>query len=236
MIFDIDSSNSVQTFVKAITEGWFDIDSLYAEIKAESFTNSPNFWNITENLMNVVSSHLNHEAQEFLNIFVQKCRTHNARIMGYHCTRHSDKNVFLKNGILPLSEEIIKFPKNQKTEKADRMLEYRLTRGPGPYFFLSYTNAKDPNNYFCQKGSEILMACNGQQQSDISSESIPLIIHCAIPFSILPDHTYYMFCILRAYFIFIDPEDDSENLFEGYSIDLKGKPLGPQYIVKIEEL
>ena len=32
-----------------------------------------------------------------------------------------------------------------------------------------------------------------------------------------------------------DPEDGLGNLFEGYSIDLKGNKLGPEHIVQIEE-
>ena len=67
-----------------------------------------------------------------------------------------------------------------------------------------------------------------------SEESIPLIIHCAIPFEILPNKNYYTFCILRAYFNFLDPEDDTEDFFEAYSIDLNGNALDPQYIVRIE--
>ena len=43
------------------------------------------------------------------------------------------------------------------------------------------------------------------------------------------------FCILKAFFNFIDPDDDSNNLFEGYSIDLKGNKLDTEHIVRIEE-
>lgn len=222
MIIDIDSSDSVQSFVKKITKDWFDIDSLYAELKAGSFTDSSNFWNITDDLINVVANHIDQSPQDFLNKFTKKCSAHDARIMGYHCTRHGDKDVFIKNGILPLSEETIKLQKDQKTPEAEQLQRYRTTAGSGPYFFLSYQNAKYPDNHYCQHGPEILLGCNGQQQNNISSESIPLIIHCAIPFFILPDPKYYVFCILRAYFIYIDSEDDSGNLFKDYSIDLKG--------------
>lgn len=236
MILDIDSSDSVRIFVEKITRDWFVIDNLYAEIKAESLTNFSNFWYIADDLIKVVASHLNQSSQDFLNIFEEKCLKHDARIMGYHCTRHSDKNVFIRKGILPLSEETIKFAKEQRTKEEEDLQRYRTTTGAGPCFFLSYQSAKDPNNPFCQHGPEVLLGCNGQQQNNISSESVPLIIHCAIPLSIFPDPKYYVFCILRAYFIFIDPEDDSGNLFEGYSIDLKGEALAQQHIVRIEEL
>ena len=126
--------------------------------------------------------------------------------------------------------------KIKKTKEAEELKKYRATTGAGPCFFLSYQDAKNPNHPYCQRGPEVLLGCKGKQQNNISSESIPLIIHCAIPFSILPDFKYYVFCILRAYFIFIDPEDDSGNLFEGYSIDLMGKALDQQHIVKVEEL
>lgn len=236
MIIDIDNSESARSFIKKITKDWFDIDTLYAEIKAESFTNSSNFWNITDDLISVIANHLKQVPQDFLNIFEERCSTCDAKIMGYHCTRHSGKKVFFEKGILPLSEETIKFPKNQKTAEAADLQRYRTTTGPGPYFFLSYKSAKTPNNHFCQHGPEVLLGCNGQQLDNISSESVPLIIHCAIPFTVLPDLNYYIFCILRAYFNFIDSEDDSTNLFDGWSIDLKGKNLKPKHIIKIEEL
>jgi hypothetical protein len=70
----------------------------------------------------------------------------------------------------------------------------------------------------------------------IAEKLRPLIIHCAIPFSILPVDNYYIFCMLRGYFLFIDLDDDSANLFEGYSIDLCGSSLDPKYILKIEEI
>ena len=96
MIIDIDNSESVQPFVKKITKDWFDIDTLYAEIKAESVTNSPKFWGETDYFMDVVATHLNQTPMEFLRIFEHKCSIHDAKIMGYHCTRHSDKNAFLE--------------------------------------------------------------------------------------------------------------------------------------------
>ena len=68
-------------------------------------------------------------------------------------------------------------------------------------------------------------------------QSFPLLIHCAIPYSIIPDPEGYLaFCILSAYFNFIDPTDESNLSFEGYSIDLKGTILDPCHIVRIEEI
>ena len=42
--------------------------------------------------------------------------------------------------------------------------------------------------------------------------------------------------MLKAYFLYIDPEDESDNPFEGSSIDLCGSPLDPKYILQIEEV
>jgi len=100
---------------------------------------------------------------------------------------------------------------------------------------LSYKSAKDPNHNFFN-GPEILLAVAGHQPSNNSKKSLPLIIHCEIPFFILPNKDYYTFCTLMAYFNLLDPENDTENYFKGYSIDLKGMALDPKHIVKIEEI
>lgn len=236
MIFNIDSPDSVQFFVKQITQDWFDVNNLYSEIKEESLTSNSEFWKIPGKFINIISKHLGYSSNEFLEIFGKKCLTHNAEIMGFHCTRHSDKNAFLKKGILPLSDETIKFSEEQHSENAEQFLTYRTNKSPGPFLFLSYLSALDTNNTFCKKGAEILLACRGRQTGNIRSESQPLIIHCTIPFSLLPNKDFYVFCILVAYFNFLDPEDNTRNLFDGYSIDLKGNSLDPKFILKIEQI
>jgi hypothetical protein len=100
---------------------------------------------------------------------------------------------------------------------------------------LSYKSAKDPNNHYF-KGPEILLGVAGHQPDNDPKRSIPLIVHCEIPFSILIEGNYYIFCALKAYLNFLDPEDESVNLFYGASIDLKGMSLDPKYIVEIEEV
>ena len=236
MILDIDNSNSVQSFVIKITANWFDIDSMYYALKSDSQTNWGDFWNITDYMIEIASNYLDCVSRDFLTIWEQKCLDHDAMLMGYHCTRHSNKSVFTDNGILPLSEKTIAISSVKKNIKVKEAWEYRSKIGVGPYFFLSYKAAKNPDNYFCRNGPEILLTCAGHQPTNISEKSIPLIMHCAIPFSILPNKKYYTFCILRAYFNLLDPEDDSGNLFESYSIDLNGMALKPQHIVRIEEI
>jgi len=237
MIIDIDDSRSVQSFVAQVTEGWFNPEKVYFDLKASGNTDSTDFWcgNPTH-LLSDVSASLNQTAEEFLILWNQKCITHDAKIMGYHCTRHSDKKVFTEKGILPLSDETIEiFQDGNLTVKAKRMWEYRSKKKPGPYFMLSYKWAKNPGNRFCVDGPEILLACAGDQVNGDKSRSIPLIIHCAIPYAILQEKDYFVFCILRSYFNFLDPKDDLTNLFEDYSIDLRGNALDPQYVVMTEE-
>ncbi len=235
MIIDIDISSSVRSFVSMITSDWFDIDDMYNDLKSESQTNWTNFWKIDYCMIDIISNWLGFTSEEFLKNWEKKCEEHDAMFMCYHCTRHSNKEVFIRNGILPLSEEIIKLSQNQKRPDAEEIWSYRSMRGPGPYFFLSYNSAKNPDNHFF-RGPEILLALNGHQPTSNLEKSIPLIIHCKIPFLILPKKNYYTYCILKAYFNFLDPEDDTENLFEGDSIDLNGNSLDPQYIVRIEEI
>ena len=234
MIVDIDNSESVQTFVKKVTQNWFDPDKMYFALVANGKI-SGDFWHITDDLLDRISEYLGQTQEEFLNIWDLKCSTYSVKIMGYHCTRHSNKNIYSEKGILPLSAETIKINDAQSIE-AKGMWEYRSQPTPGPFFLLSYEFAKNPNNGFCSHGAEILTGCKGHHIDSNPVESVPLIIHCAIPYLLLPDpdKNYYAFTILKAYFNFIDP-DDSNNLFEGYSIDLKGDKLDPEHIVQIEE-
>ena len=235
MILDIDNSESVQTFVKKVTEGWFNPATMYTDLKVSGKTNSLHFWDITDHMVDIISKYLNQTSEEFMNIWNQKCSKNSAKIMGYHCTRHSNKMVFVKNGIVPLSKNTIEINENQNVE-AEEMWEYRSKKDLGPCFLLSYKFAKRQNNSFCIHGPEILLACVGQQTNVDSTKSIPLIIHCEIPYSILHEKHYFVFCILRAYFNIIDLEPEENLNFDGYSIDLKGTILDPQYIVKVEEL
>ncbi len=235
MILDIDNSASVQAFVRKVTQQWFDPDKLYFDLKDCEETNSLDFWHETDHMVDIISKYLNLTSEKFLNIWDQKCLTNGAMVMGYHGTRHSDKMVFMKNGIVPLSENTIEINENQKVE-AEEMWECRSKKTPSPWFLLSYKFAKSQNNSFCRHGPEILLACAGQQTNVDSTKSIPLIIHCEIPYSILHERHYFVFCALSAYFNFIDPDPESDLSFDGYSIDLNGTTLDPQYIVKVEEL
>jgi hypothetical protein len=230
MIIDIDDSISVQDAVGRISEDWFNPEEIYSVLKNNGKTYSSEFWGVTAHLLADVSGALGLTSEQFLFEWNQRCIRHDAKIMGYHCTRHSNKQVFTEKGILPLSEETIKLSdETNQTPKEKSMWEYRSQQTPGPWFLLSYKCAKSPN-HFCRKGPEILLACPGHP-----AMSVPLIVHCAIPYSILSEKDYFAFCILRAYFNFLDPEGDLTNWFEGYSIDLKGKALGPQYVVRIED-
>ena len=235
MILDIDNLSLVQNFVKKLTEGWFDIDNMYHELKAGSQTNWTEFWNITDSMINTVSDYLKCSSEYFVSQWNKKCSLHGAMVKGYHCTRHSNKSVFLEKGILPLSEKTVNPLKNQKQLDASKIWNYRSTVGAGPYLCLSYKSAKDPNNHFFN-GPEILLGLIGNQPGINHEKSIPLILHCEIPFSILTNKKFYIFCALKAYLNFLDPEDGTEDLFEGASIDLNGNPLAPKYIVRIEEI
>ena len=236
MNINIDDSKSVQTIVDKISEHWFDPKGVYFQLKANGKTNSPDFWDITKRMLADVSESLGQTPEQFLDTWNNRCVIHSVKIMGYHCTRHSNKEVFAEKGILPLSDETIKIFEDKNKVEAIRMWEYRKQRSPGPFLLLSYRDARNPNNHFLTKGPEILLACTGYQVNADTSKSVPLIIHCAIPYSILPDKDYYVYCVLKAYFNFLDPEDDSNNLFEGYSIDLKGNGLDPRYVARIEEI
>ena len=236
MIIDIDNSKSVTHAVKVITKDWIDIDSAYLKIQSDNTVGLGNFWNITDEMICIISEKISCPSERFQNIFSKRLVGLKYQIMGYHCTRHNNKISFIENGILPLSKGTIKFSEKQDSEHAENILKYRFNKGTGPYFFLSYNSAKDPINHYCNFGAEILLGCNGKQLNSEISEAKPMIIHCSIPFSILPDHKYYIFCLLRAYFNFIDPIEETENLFSDYAIDLKNKTLSPKHINRIEEL
>lgn len=235
MILDIDNSESVKYFVNKIAENWFNPEKMYFDLKANGKTASSNFWGITKYLLNIVSEYLNQTSDEFLSIWNHKCLAYGAKIMGYHCTRQNDEKVFAEKGILPLSDETIKIDENLNNNiEAKEMWESRSQRNPGPYFYLRYKDAKNPNNPFCNYGPEILLACSGHQPNVDSVSSIPLILHCAIPYPYLQEKDYFAFCILRAYFNSKDPDD--ELYFNDYSIDLKGRMLEPKHILNYEKI
>jgi len=236
MIIDIDNANSVVAAVKIITKDWIDIDLIYQKIQSDNIVGIGNFWNITDEMIRIISEKISCSSEQFQDNFSHRLVNQKFQIMGYHCTRYSNKISFIEKGILPLSKGTIQFPEKQNSESAENNLEYRLNEGSGPYFCLSYNSAKDPDNHYCNFGAEVLLGCHGKQPNNEISESKPMIIHCAIPFSILPEHQHYIFCLLRAYFNFIDPTDESENLFSDYAIDLKNRPLSPKHIIRIEEL
>ncbi len=237
MIIDIDNSESIQAAVNQVSEGWFDPVEMYSSLKDNGKTNSSEFWGVATQMLADVSGFLGLTSAQFLYEWDKRNIDNNTKFMGYHCTRHSDKRVFIEKGILPLSEETIKLSQEKhQTEQGKRLWEYRYQRSPGPWFLLSYKSAKSPENHFCLKGPEILLGCVGFHVDVDPAKSVPLVIHCTIPYSFLSEKDYFAFCVLRAYFNFLDPEDDVNNLFDGYSIDLKGKILAPLHIVRIEDI
>jgi hypothetical protein len=254
------------------TKEWFDAYNLYNEISLAGKTKSSNFWYDSNELLRSVTGYLHIDLDKFLKEWSNRCLTNKLKIMGYHCTRQNNKDIFYSKGILPLSDEVIgiflstvvsEFQMPSITERQideivqsiteDSLWKYRSGIGVGPYLFLSYTDSKKPDNDFNNNGSEItwlfidyfLKYCRLHSidpgfpdrftfREAISQKLIPFIIHCEIPFSMICHKDYLTFCILRAFFNFIDPEDIS--IFEGCSIDMRGKTLEPKYIVLIEQL
>jgi len=237
MIINIDDQESVQAAMGQISKDWFEPVEMYDDLKITGKTDSPDFWFIAEHMLADVSGFLGWTSVQFLKEWDQRCSDNDAKFMGYHCTRYSNKRVFLEKGILPLSEETVRLSDDGiQTAEGRSAWEYRSQRSPGPWFLLSYKCSKKPDNHFCLNGAEILLGCVGHQVGVDPAKSVPLIIHCAIPCSFLSEKDYFAFCVLRAYFNFLDPEDDSADLFDGYSIDLRGKALDPRHIVGIEEV
>jgi hypothetical protein len=236
MTINIDHRETVQAAMEQVSKGWFNPVEMYANLKSAGKTGTSGFWGITSHMLADVSRFLGWTSSQFLNEWDRICIGIDTKFMGFHCTRHSDKQVFLEKGILPLSEETVKVSgDSSQTAQGKNMWEYRYQRSPGPWFLLSYKCAKKPENHFCLKGPEILLGCVGYHVGVGPAKSTPLIIHCAIPYSLLSERDYFAFCVLRAYFNFLDPEDDSRDLFDGYSIDLRGKVLDPRHIIRIEE-
>jgi hypothetical protein len=236
MIIDIDNRESIQSAIELITKDWFNPEEIYVRLKAAGKTHSSGFWNTHTDMVAAMSCLLECTSDEFQNEWDQRCIGNNAKFMGYHCTRHSDNRVFLEKGILPLSDETVRLSNaGSQSTREQSIREYRFERSPGPFFLLSYKCAKKPDNHFCLNGPEILLGSVGYHVGVDPAKSVPLIIHCTIPYSFLSETDYFAFCVLLAYFNFLDPEDDARDLFDGYSIDLRGKALDPKYIVRIEE-
>ena len=117
--------------------------------------------------------------ENFNREFKESAHRLDLRLMAYHCTRSSRPETFIKNGILPLNEEVlwaflsesaIAFPAFPLTDedkknfilrftKSDTWLNRVTVTGVGPYFFLSYQEARNKDNHFLRKGSEIWWAC-----------------------------------------------------------------------------
>lgn len=233
MILDIDNSESVQAFVRTITSCWFDIDSMYHNLKSGRQTNWSDFWTFSDCMIGIISNYLKCSSEQFLKQWEEKCTICGATLRGYHCTCHSNKDVFVTQGLLPLSEKTVKISQNQKRSDAKERWNYRI--GRGPFFFLSYQSARNADNSYFE-GPEILLEVDGHQSSSNRDKSMPLIIHCEIPFSILPNKQWIIYCTLRTYMNLLDPEDGTDGLPEGAPIDLQGNPLDPKYIVRIEEI
>jgi hypothetical protein len=274
MIIDIDDKTSVLSVINYLTADWFGVADLYAQIKTDGKTVSSNFWNIASIMLDTIANYLEMPPDDFRDEWNRRCSIKELKIMGYHCTRQGDQNVFLHKGILPLSHDIIgaffseiatllnipsltmkELTKLTENIAKDRMWKYRSGEGTGPYFFISYKEAKSPNNDFHKSGSEIWWLCIDHLLrychennidtacSDrivlrriISDRLLPFIIHCEIPYSMIPFKDNCAFYMLRAFFAFIDPQDDFEDFFSGNSIDLKGQTLEPKYISQIEEV
>jgi hypothetical protein len=238
MIVDIDSEKSVLSIVRDLTAAWFSVDDLYIEIKASGKTESSGFWNITSTLLDTIANYLHMMPDNFREQWNRQCSVNALKIMGYHCTRHRNQDVFLRRGILPLSDEIISaffseiaalLPSSSlnttalveltKNVSKDNMWKYRSGKEAGPYFFISYKEAKNQDNDFHKSGPEIWWLCTDNLlgychennidiacsdrfalRDIISGELLPFIIHCEIPYSMIPFKDDCAFYMLRAFF------------------------------------
>jgi hypothetical protein len=240
MIIDIDSSDSVKKTVTQVSENWFDAKKTFFGLKGLSKTEDPNFWGNEKYFWEVFSEFLSQTTEVFLKRFHETCIANNVKVMGYHCTRYKDEESFMKKGILPVTHIIDKniVDTNNIECTANDTLNYRLEKDPGPYFFLSYKRAKKANNFYLTNGHEIsLLYRKINTHRGISTEElIPIVFHCKIPYSILPEDSAYPYFFLMAYFNFLDPTDDSESFCDEFSITLKGETLNPKYIVRSEKL
>jgi hypothetical protein len=275
MIIDIDDSKSVLQTVHNLAEGWFIADDLYFQIKGNGKIKD-DFWNSSSPMLDTIANFLFMANDTFRERWNKKCSKMDLKIMAYHCTRNNDRDVFLKKGILPLSNDIINdffsgintvlqipllTPKEiaelTRSVVGDDKWKYRLAK-PGPYFLLSYKEATIPDNDYHQNGPEIwwlfvdhfIMYCHEKKiripcsdraslRCMISKALTPFIIHCKIPYSMIPSKDYCTFNILKTFFTSIDPDYDSGDAPEEISnkaIDLNGQTLEPIYFNRIETL
>jgi hypothetical protein len=271
MIIDIDNETSVLPIVRTLTADWFSLDDLYFQMKCNGKTNCRGFWASSSPMLDTIANYIGMAPKSFRMQWNYRCSEAGLKVLGYHCTRHRNQDVFLQRGILPLSDEVtyaffseivalLKLPSLTPTAIAeltqsivrDNKWKYRSCMGSGPYFWMSYKEAKNPDNDYHQNGPEIwwlfvdqlLRYCHEKTihipYSDrdalrgiISEALMPFIIHCEIPYSMIPSKDWCAFNILKACFTFIDPEDDPET--SGW-IDLNGQILEPKYFCRIEVL
>ena len=275
MIIDIDDETSVLSIVRKLTADWFSIDDLYFQMKGNGETNRGGFWTSSSPMLDTIADCLGMGSNSFRDRWNHSCSEVGLKVIGYHCTRHRDRNVFLQRGILPLSDEVIsaffseintvqQLPSLTSTAIAeltrsivrDDIWKHRLSR-PGPCFLMSYKEAKIPDNDYYQNGpeiwwlfvthllkycreKEIRMPCSDRSalRGIISKALTPFIIHCRIPYSIIPSKDWCAFNILRALFTFVDPDDadDDHEEISNKAIDLNGQTLEPKYFNRIEAL
>jgi hypothetical protein len=173
MIIDIDDETLVLPIVRNLTAGWFNIGDLYFQMKGNGKTSCGGFWTSSSPMLDTIADCLGMAGDSFRDRWNHRCSEVGLKVMGYHCTRHRDRDVFLQRGILPLSDEVIsaffseinavlKLPSLTSTaiEELTRSVvrddkwKYRLSR-PGPCFLMSYKEAKIPDNDYHQNGPEI---------------------------------------------------------------------------------
>jgi hypothetical protein len=276
MIIDIDNETSVLPIVRNLTADWFSIDDFYFRMKVNEKTDCRGFWIDSSPMLDTIADCLDMAPDRFRERWNRGCCEVDLKVMGYHCTRYRDQDVFLQRGILPLSNEIVSaffseinallqscsltstaIAELTRSIVRDDKWKHRLSR-PGPCFLMSYKEAKIPDNDYHRNGSEIwllfadylLRYCREKTiripyyniaalRGIISEALTPFIIHCAIPYSMIPSKDYCTFNILRAFFTFIDPDDDLDDdpkEISGKAIDLNGKILEPKYFIRIETL
>jgi len=276
MIIEIDDEKSVCSIVRNLTVDWFSIEYMYFQMKGNGKTNSGCFWTSSAPMLDAIADCLSMKPDSFRERWNHRCSEVGLKVMGYHCTRHRNRDFFLQRGILPLSDDIISaffleintvLPLPSLTSTAimemtrsvvrDDKWKHRLNN-PGPYFLMSYKEAKISYNDYHQNGPEIwwlfidhfLKYCSENEirmpfsdraaLRDIISKALtPFIIHCRIPYSMIPAKDWCTFNILRALFTFIDHEydpDDDPKEISNKAIDLNGQTLEPKYFNRIEAL
>ena len=276
MIIDIDNETSVLPIVRNLTADWFSIDDLYFQMKINGKTDCRGFWTDSLPMLDTIAGCLGMAPNSFRERWNHRCSEAGLKVMGYHCTRHRDRDVFLQRGILPLSDEVVSaffseinnlpelsslsstaIAKLTRSVVRDDKWKHRLET-PGPCFLMRYKEAKIPDNDYHQNGPEIwwvfvdhlLRYCrekkirmpysNGAALRGFISKALkPFIIHCEIPYSMIPSNDFCTLNILRACLTFIDPNDDSDDdpkEISAKAIDLKGQTLEPKYFNRIEAL